>query len=181
MDKRIIKTQKCIFDAFIYLRTKKELRKITVKELCEIAYINKSTFYAYYEDIFDLSDRVESEIVENIVKSIPHPENMIENPAVFYQSLLDAMMENHTIINTVFSGSQHPNLIEKISKSLKSIFFKYNPEFKNNRRLRIMLDYAIYGGYYTFEENLTKDNSTEITNTIAVITEHMSALMKREN
>lgn len=180
LDIRIYKTKKSIYDAFIELRSKKELRKITVRELCETALINKSTFYSYYEDIFDLEDKIESEVVENIINSITHPENMIDDPAKFYQDLLAAMTENHNayIINTVFSGVQHPNLVEKISKSLNSVFFKFHPELEQNRKFCIMLDYAIYGGYYAFEEDRTKSNPTELTNTIAEITDHMSKLMR---
>lgn len=178
MDKRIYKTKNSIFEAFIELRSKKELRKITVRELCDKAVINKSTFYSYYEDIFDLADKIESEVVENIVNSIPHPEKMIDNPALFYQNLLEAMTSNQTIIGTVFSGSQHPNLVEKISKALKAIFFKFYPQSESNRNFCIMLDYTIYGSYYAFEENRTKGYSTELTGTIAIITEHMSKLMK---
>lgn len=178
LDIRIYKSKKSIYDAFIELRSKKELRKITVRELCETAMINKSTFYSYYEDIFDLADKIESEVVENIVNSISHPENMIDDPAQFYQDLLAAMTENHSIINTLFSGAQHPNLVEKISKSLNSVFFSFHPQLEQNRRFCIMLDYAIFGGYYAFEENRTESDPTELTNTIADITEHMSKLMR---
>lgn len=178
MDKRVYKSKKSIYDAFIFLRSKKELRKITVRELCEKAVINKSTFYTYYEDIFDLSDKIEGEVVENIVNSIPHPENMIKNPAAFYKNLLDAMLLNQDIIGTVFSGAQHPNLIVKISKSLKSVFFKFHPECKNDKIFCVMLDYAINGGYYAFEENRANGNPPYLTQTIALITEHMSTLMK---
>lgn len=44
MDLRIEKTERGIKNAFIELRSKKALEKITVKELCESAMINKSTF-----------------------------------------------------------------------------------------------------------------------------------------
>ena len=44
MDKRIEKTKHGIFNAFIELRSKKDLECISVKELCELANINKSTF-----------------------------------------------------------------------------------------------------------------------------------------
>ena len=44
MDLRIEKTEKGIRNAFIELRSRKPLEKITIKELCEHAYINKSTF-----------------------------------------------------------------------------------------------------------------------------------------
>ena len=56
MDLRIEKTERGIKNAFIELRSRKPLEKITVKELCESARINKSTFYAHYKDIYDLSD-----------------------------------------------------------------------------------------------------------------------------
>ncbi len=181
MDLRVYKSKKSIYDAFISLRSKKELRKITVRELCEKAMINKSTFYTYYEDIFDLSDKIESEIVESIASSIPNPENMVENTTIFYRNLLEAMMSNHDIIGTVFSGAQHPNLVEKISKSLKSIFFKFHPECEQNRKFCIMLDYEIYGAYYVFEKNHTNGDSSELTETIGLINEHISTLMKAQN
>ena len=56
MDLRIVKTKKAIINAFLSLRAKRPLEKITVKELCEMAIINKSTFYSHYADIYELSD-----------------------------------------------------------------------------------------------------------------------------
>ena len=104
MDIRVIKSKNSIFDAFVNLRSKKELRKITVKELCEKALINKSTFYTYYEDMFDLSDKIESSVVDGIVSTITNPQMMIDEPVKFYRSLLEAMAENKKLIDTVFSG-----------------------------------------------------------------------------
>lgn len=37
----------------------KQISKITVREICEIANINRSTFYAHYLDVYDLFERVE--------------------------------------------------------------------------------------------------------------------------
>ena len=99
-----MKSKKSIFDAFVNLRSKKELRKITVKELCEKALINKSTFYTYYEDMFDLSDKIESEVVDGIVSTISNPQMMIDEPVKFYRNLLGAMTENKALTNTVFSS-----------------------------------------------------------------------------
>ena len=41
MDIRIKKTERAIREAFLALRAQKPLEKITVKELCAAAYINK--------------------------------------------------------------------------------------------------------------------------------------------
>ena len=48
MDIRIEKTEKAIRNAFLELRAAKPLEKITVRELCSLACINKSTFYSHY-------------------------------------------------------------------------------------------------------------------------------------
>ena len=51
MDMRVKKTKRSIINAFLELRSKMPLEKIRVNELCRIAEINKSTFYAHYQDI----------------------------------------------------------------------------------------------------------------------------------
>lgn len=53
------------------------LWKDNSKELCESARINKSTFYAHYKDIYDLSDAMEEEVVQSIANSIQHPEYLL--------------------------------------------------------------------------------------------------------
>ena len=62
MDIRIEKTKTAIHNTFLELRSKKPLEKITIKELCEKAQINKSTFYSHYKDIYDLYDAYEKDI-----------------------------------------------------------------------------------------------------------------------
>lgn len=44
LDIRIEKTERAIKQAFMELRAQKPLEKIKVKELCDLACINKSTF-----------------------------------------------------------------------------------------------------------------------------------------
>ena len=56
MDLRTERTKRSIANAFLELRKQKDIEKITVKELAELAYINKATFYTHYHDIYDLSD-----------------------------------------------------------------------------------------------------------------------------
>ena len=91
MDLRIEKTERGIKNAFIELRSRKSLEKITVKELCESARINKSTFYAHYKDIYDLSDAMEEEVVQSITNSIQHPEYLLEYPAEFCTGTSDGL------------------------------------------------------------------------------------------
>ena len=78
MDLRITKTKKAIINSFLSIRAKKPLEKISVKELCEMAMINKSTFYSHYGDIYELSDSLENEVVLSVIRSMDHPEFIME-------------------------------------------------------------------------------------------------------
>ena len=72
LDIRIEKTERAIKQAFMELRAEKPLEKIRVKELCDRACINKSTFYAHYQDIYALPNAMEDEMVEAVVASLPN-------------------------------------------------------------------------------------------------------------
>ena len=107
MDLRIEKTKKAIRSAFIELRAKKSLEKITVKELCSLAYINKSTFYAHYEDIYALSEAMEQETVASIISGIDHLKDYtFENSDVFSRELCLAFMSQSSLIRILFSGKE---------------------------------------------------------------------------
>ena len=49
------------------LRAQKPLEKIKVKELCDLACINKSTFYAHLDEIYAVDISMEDEMVEVVV------------------------------------------------------------------------------------------------------------------
>lgn len=48
------------------LLKEKQISSITVKELCELADINRSTFYAHYADQFDLLNQIEDELIDDM-------------------------------------------------------------------------------------------------------------------
>ena len=52
--------------AFVRLLQERELHKITVTELCSLADVNRTTFYANYLDIYDLADTVQKRLEEEV-------------------------------------------------------------------------------------------------------------------
>ena len=80
MDLRIEKTERGIKNAFIELRSRKPLEKITVKELCESARINKSTFYAHYKDTIDLWESFQRDFLNQLIHfTNKHQEELLVN------------------------------------------------------------------------------------------------------
>lgn len=65
-DRRVKYTKMVLKDSFINLLEKKDISRITIKELCEDADINRATFYAHYSDQYDLMERIQDELLDNI-------------------------------------------------------------------------------------------------------------------
>ena len=72
-NKRRQDTQQKIEDVFVTLLQKKSLHEVEVYELCKRTQIDRSTFYAHYEDVSALANTF-SEKTEEFVLAQPHGE-----------------------------------------------------------------------------------------------------------
>lgn len=59
-------TKMLLKKSFIKILEKKDISRITIKEICEFADINRSTFYAHYTDQYDLMKKIQDELIENV-------------------------------------------------------------------------------------------------------------------
>ncbi|MDL2217145.1 TetR/AcrR family transcriptional regulator [Christensenellaceae bacterium OttesenSCG-928-M15] len=66
MDRRIKYTRRVLKENLVELLAEKPISKISIKELCARADINRSTFYAHYTDQYDLLNQIEVELFEDI-------------------------------------------------------------------------------------------------------------------
>jgi AcrR family transcriptional regulator len=66
MDKRILKTKEKLQSALRILLEKKDVSDITVSSLCEVANINRSTFYVYYSNIQDCFEEITDSIMDEM-------------------------------------------------------------------------------------------------------------------
>lgn len=66
MDSRGRRTEQAITASFLSLLEKKPISQITVTEVCQLAQINRATFYKHYLDVYHLQDALESQILEDL-------------------------------------------------------------------------------------------------------------------
>ena len=114
MDRRTKYTKKVIQDTFIELLEQKDIKKITVMELCKIADINRATFYRYYIDIFDLLEKMEDEFVEefqNSYKDFDYTHNQLYD---YVLALLQACVNNKVFVKVLFSTKNSISFLEKV-------------------------------------------------------------------
>lgn len=67
-NKRKKDTIEKIETSLLKLIKKKELKEITVTDICTITKINRSTFYANYKDIIELADSLSQKIEKQIIE-----------------------------------------------------------------------------------------------------------------
>ena len=60
-DIRVRYTKETIEKVFISLLQKKPVEKMTVTEICKLAGINRSTFYKYYMDCYDVAEQMQKQ------------------------------------------------------------------------------------------------------------------------
>lgn len=109
LDRRKKYTRMVLRDSLIQLLKERPLSSITVKDICELADINRSTFYAHYADQYDLLEQIEEEIMtdltgylnqfqyENEEDALPLLENLLEYFASkrdIAQTLLNERMDS---------------------------------------------------------------------------------------
>lgn len=112
MDRRKQYTQQVIKSALFNLLKKKHLNEITVKDICQLADVNRSTFYRNYLDIYDLFEKVEQELTEQAFES--------KNLFVDRYRLLEVIYQHQDFYREFFSARLESHYLQQMMLQLKS-------------------------------------------------------------
>lgn len=66
MDQRTRLTKTLLYNSIIEMAKETNIHKISIRELCNKAGINRSTFYRYYGSQYDLINEMQDEIIDKI-------------------------------------------------------------------------------------------------------------------
>ena len=153
MDLRVKRTKTSIVNAFLELCAKKPPERITVKELADLAEINKATFYLHYKDIYDLLETLENDLFERVFDSIEHPNSVLSEPKLFIRELVEGFIANKARIDIIFGKNRRNVLADKIESEVRTFIFEKYPQYKSSPELNVLLTYVIRGGYFAYAEN----------------------------
>ncbi|MDO5378156.1 MAG: TetR/AcrR family transcriptional regulator [Clostridia bacterium] len=148
MDLRKKKTEDAIRRAFYDLRKKKTTEYIRVREICERAQINKSTFYRHFSDVFELEEKLEDSIVKEIVDDICTGPSIIQNAEEFFFYLDEAFNGKKNCERKEILFSADPcRLLTKTEDMLRQrMMEEENYSFEDY----ILIAYALGGAFSVF-------------------------------
>lgn len=119
-DRRVRKTKKILRQCLVQLMKEKKIQQITVKELTDMADLNRGTFYLHYRDVFDLLEQLENEMFDE------------------FNQVIDRYRERR-------STEEIPHLFEEVydfilkNQDLATILLVENGDFNFMNRLRLVI------------------------------------------
>lgn len=188
VDRRVRKTKKAIRHAFAELLSKKDINDITIRDIADLADINRKTFYNYYSGIYEIVDEIENEIVsafESVLGEVDLKRDLKDSYRIFERLT--------AIINTDldFYGhllSMHGN-VSLVSKTVTMLKAKTKEAFQSQIEMDdmtadIVLEYAITGIVAVYQQWFNSDHRQsieEISGTISTLIFHgLSGILERQ-
>ena len=128
-DERVIKTKKLIKTALSELIQEKGFDHVSITDLTQRANINRGTFYLHYQDKYDLLEKFENEVLddintnaENYIKSIKDidflGEDFSNEIKPFINKIFTYIKENYIIMKVILGPKSDMRFQNKIKKAL---------------------------------------------------------------
>ena len=137
-NRRIKMTRMLLEQSLIELMRTKSIHEITVKELCEKADINRSTFYKHYETVYalysDILATVKAEIID-IIDSSQNDNTLFSHKVI--ETALNYVLERRELFLVLLSNNSNIGIGESIinvtdnflDKDNTSVFSRYCTQF----------------------------------------------------
>ncbi len=125
-DRRVRKTKQAMYDALALLLSEKPLNSISVREIAELADINRGTFYLHYRDVYDMVDQLQEEIFErfnSIVDSHESDSNSEEELFPFLEELFSLLRDNARLARVLIGKNGNAAFVDKLKQTVRDKCF----------------------------------------------------------
>jgi AcrR family transcriptional regulator len=152
-DLRVRRTRKFILNALIELTIEKGFEAVTVRDICERAMVNRSTFYHYYQDKYDLLHQYSEELYQ--VLDQPGTIRMIQEEAGSRSpgglaTLLEHVQSHAAFYRSMLGEKGDPGFARRIQKYIEkrlrmAVMSRLSQEKRNQVAIDLFLSYASAG------------------------------------
>ncbi len=122
------RTEPALKAALLSRMETKPLAKITIKELCEIADVYRSTFYCHYNDVESLYDALEKDILAQVDKTFEAYSARKLTTYEYCRALCEMIKNGNLDLSVLFrldncdSKAFYDKLVERIINQVKTIY-----------------------------------------------------------
>lgn len=118
-DKRAQKTKNALYGALMELLAEKDISRITIKELTDKADVHRVTFYAHYQDIYELYEEVKERALADFSAFVTSdPSHDYEE---YYVRVVDYTYEHRWICQLLFTDN---DMLDQVLDVLKDNYLQ---------------------------------------------------------
>lgn len=141
---QVIATKARIQSAFLQLLEKKNIEQIRIGEITKLAQLNRTSFYRYYQDIYDLYYQILNDYIVIIQQNISQLLQKIIQQGSFTQddTPLEFFSENQQILKL---SLQDPVIITQLKKQNKLFLKQALSLSETDESIDYILEYLIAG------------------------------------
>lgn len=178
-DRRSLKTEAAIEKAFLELMSKKDIGRITVKEITDLADTNRGTFYLHYIDILDLQDKIEDKVIEGLCGSASEdfPLSARERRVSQITSMLEYIKENIRVFRAFLNSSRSMQFMDKLTFAIEDLFVPCIPVKMNEHDKdfsRMVSTFFVNGAAALIKDWFKRDDATSPDELSVIIDRIMS-------
>ena len=183
-DRRVRYTKMVLKNALMDLMLEKQIGKITIKEICEKADINRGTFYSHYTDQFDLQKQIFDELVSGIdqIMDSSYFSANIGRSGEMLTRIFGYLYDNQRVVSVMLSENCTIDLQGEVLNFLKAkdLFGMLSSQSKN---VEYLYAFTASGCLGVLREWLStgKDSADEIAKFIAMVTTQGVIGLARKN
>lgn len=120
-DRRVRKTKAALKKALTTLLLEKSINSISVKELTDMADINRGTFYLHYKDVYDLLGQSEDELMERLKTMVNSfsAESVNTDPRRLFKELYTLCKKDADIVRILISENGDLKFLNSMKELLK--------------------------------------------------------------
>ena len=134
-DRRVRRTKKLLTQALTQLLQEKQINEITVKELTDLADMNRGTFYLYYKDMFDMLEKIEYGMFEALdaIVSLHEHDDVSQQTKPILLDLFDFIEENQEMCRVLLSPHGDMNFLHRLNEVVREKCLKAWPDIRKEK------------------------------------------------
>ena len=158
------RTRQTIIDAFWEIYCKKRIEKITVREIAAKAGYNRSTFYEYFIDVYEVLDHIEQSLLPDI-EDMPPLSPIPSDCPIPIDSFIKLYSSGSKYYTVLLGDNGDPAFAAKMKNGMKSKLLEH---FGGDASTAVELDYtleymlsamiAILTHWFKSGENISKED-----------------------
>lgn len=118
LDNRVRYTKVVLQQALLKILQSKNIDKVTIKELCQQAQVNRGTFYLHYATPNDLLREIEEQfIAENMAMFSPYFDKGYETS--YMAALFAGILKNRDVCRIIMGKNGNPRFLERIQQMVR--------------------------------------------------------------